>query len=123
MTATTLLPRPSRRAQGVLLLLYLLLLAPAPLLLQGWQWPILLSLWLFALWRSWQYLRLPAPALAWDGGQLLREGVALDASRSRVLPGCLWLVFAGEGTLLFADQLDDEAYRALARAIHLGKAP
>lgn len=105
------------------MLLYLLLLALVPLLLQGWQWPILFSLWLFALWRSWQHLRQPARTLAWEGEQLLREGVALDASRSRVLPGCLWLVFAGEGALLFADQLDDDAYRALARAIHLGKAP
>lgn len=119
MTLSPLHPRPSRRGRGVSVLLYLLLLAPTPFWLDGWQWGLFVPLWGLALWRSWLVMGRAAPTLAWDGERLWRDGHPWQPARCRVLPGLLWLRFEQGGLVLFADQLEDKDYRALARAIHL----
>lgn len=120
MTTGPLQPRISRRAQGALVVLYLLLLAAGLPLLQGGQWALWLPLWGLALGLSLRRARRPLPPLEWDGQRLYLARAECDFGRSRLWPGLLWLAFAdGQCLTLFADQLAPGVYRDLARSIHL----
>ena len=48
---------PSRHQQYLLVALFLLLLWPVAGLIAGWQWALLLPVWLVALWLSWPSAR------------------------------------------------------------------
>ncbi|MGL4251843.1 MAG: protein YgfX [Aeromonas sp.] len=120
---------PSRHQQYVLVALFLLLLWPAAGLIGGWQWLLLLPVWLVALWQSWRALAVPVFELVWDGQRVQWQGRSHQlGSRSRILPGILRLSLSPESqdaapesprTLwLFSDAVSAEHYRLLARAIH-----
>ena len=120
---------PSRHQQYLLVALFLLLLWPVAGLIAGWQWALLLPVWLVALWLSWRALAAPPCELVWDGQWLQWQGrrYQLD-KKSRILPGVLRLALCPDpqesGAVsprqlwLFSDALPPEHYRLLARAIH-----
>ncbi|WP_337075193.1 protein YgfX [Aeromonas veronii] len=120
---------PSRHQQCLLVVLFLLLLWPVAGLIAGWQWALLLPVWLAALWLSWRSLAAPPFELGWDGQWLQWQGrrYQLD-KKSRILPGVLRLALCPEPEgsesasprqlWLFSDALSPEHYRLLARAIH-----
>lgn len=116
----------SRRQLCLLSLIFLLLLWPAASLVQGWQWGLFLPCWLLGFWLAWRRARSVEGELILDGDWLDWQGrrYRLDSRRSRILPGVLWLRLTAEDMpesqlWLFADALDPEHYRTLARAIHL----
>ena len=116
---------PSRHQQCLLVVLFLLLLWPVAGLIAGWQWALLLPVWLVALWLAWQGAGRMAGLLEWDGQWLVWQGYRYQlGTRSRVLPGVLWLQLVASDRpdarlWLFSDALAPEHYRALARAIRL----
>lgn len=116
---------PSRHQQCLLVVLFLLLLWPVAGLIAGWQWALLLPIWLVALWLAWQGAGRMAGLLEWDGQWLVWQGYRYQlGTRSRVLPGVLWLQLVASDRpyarlWLFSDALAPEHYRALARAIRL----
>ncbi|MGU5681153.1 protein YgfX [Aeromonas allosaccharophila] len=120
---------PSRHQQSLLVALFLLLLWPVAGLIAGWQWALLLPVWLVALGLSWRALAKPPFELIWDGQWLQWQGGRYQlGKKSRILPGVLRLVLCPEpqGTesaslqqlWVFSDALPPEHYRLLARAIH-----
>ncbi|MGU5655384.1 protein YgfX [Aeromonas allosaccharophila] len=121
---------PSRHQKCLLVALFLLLLWPVAGLIAGWQWALLLPVWLVALWLSWRALAEPPSELVWDGLWLQWQGRRYQlGKKSRILPGVLRLVLCPEpqesGAVssprqlwLFSDALPPEHYRLLARAIH-----
>ena len=116
---------PSRHQQCLLVVLFLLLLWPVAGLIAGWQWALLLPIWLVALWLAWQGASRMAGLLEWDGQCLVGQGYRYQlGAHSRVLPGGLWLQLVASDRpvarlWLFSDALAPEHYRALARAIRL----
>jgi toxin CptA len=115
----------SRQQRRLLFILFLLLLWPTASLIQGWQWWLFLPCWLAGLWLAWRRSQRVCGELVWDGEWLDWQGRRYRlGSRSRILPGVLWLRLQGEEGAetrlwLFSDALAPEHYRALARAIHL----
>jgi toxin CptA len=120
---------PSRHQQMLLVALFLLLLWPVAGLIAGWQWALLLPVWLVALCFSWRTLAAPPFELIWDGQWLQWQGCRYQLGKqSRTLPGVLRLSLfpdpQGTGSAsprqlwLFSDALPPEHYRLLARAIH-----
>lgn len=120
---------PSRHQRYLLVALFLLLLWPVAGLITGWQWALLLPIWLVALWLSWRTLVEPPLELVWDGQWLQWQGRRYQlGKKSRILPGVLRLVLCPEPQesravsprqlWLFSDALPPEHYRLLARAIH-----
>ncbi|MGL5302143.1 MAG: protein YgfX [Aeromonas sp.] len=145
MARTTLLVQPSRHQRMLLVALYLLLLWPVAGLIAGWQWALLLPIWLLALSWSWRLTRVAPLELIWDGQWLVWQGRRYGLGRqSRILPGVLRLSLLlesnptdamsthfldakhdgrgkGDGLRqlwIFSDALPPEHYRLLARAIH-----
>ena len=121
--------RLSRHQQCLLVALFLLLLWPVAGLIAGWQWALLLPVWLVSLWLSWRALAEPPFELIWDGQWLQWQGRRYQlGKKSRILPGVLRLVLCPEPQesepvsprqlWLFSDALPPEHYRLLARAIH-----
>ncbi|PJG59671.1 protein YgfX [Aeromonas cavernicola] len=125
---------PSRRQRALLVALYLLLLWPVASLINGWQWALLIPVWLVALSFSWHALVWRPFELVWDGQWLTWQGSRYQLDpRSRILPGVLRLVLCPEPVddqpmgaaaqmspplWIFSDALLPEHYRQLARAIH-----
>lgn len=120
---------PSRHQQSLLVALFLLLLWPVAGLIAGWQWVLLLPVWLVALGLSWRALAKLPFELIWDGQWLQWQGRRYQlGKKSRILPGVLRLVLCPDpqGTepaslpqlWIFSDALPPEHYRLLARAIH-----
>ncbi len=116
---------PSRQQRALLLILFLLLWWPVASLIHGWQWALWLPCWLIGGWLAWRSTRHSADSLVWDGQWLEWQGHRYQlGTRSRILPGALWLQLVTEDGLyarlwLFSDALAPEHYRALARAIRL----
>lgn len=80
---------PSRHQQCLLVALFLLLLWPVAGLIAGWQWALLLPVWLVALWLSWRTLAEPPFELVWDGQWLQWQGCRYQLDKkSRILPAC-----------------------------------
>ncbi|MFQ1999665.1 protein YgfX [Aeromonas veronii] len=120
---------PSRHQRYLLVALFLLLLWPVAGLITGWQWVLLLPIWLVALWLSWRTLTELPLELIWDGQWLQWQGRRYQlGKKSRILPGVLRLALCPEPEgsesasprqlWLFSDALPPEHYRLLARAIH-----
>ena len=66
---------PSRHQQCLLVALFLLLLWPVAGLIAGWQWALLLPVWLVSLWLSWRSLAEPPFELIWDGQWLQWQAI------------------------------------------------
>ena len=69
---------PSRHQQYLLVALFLLLLWPVAGLIAGWQWALLLPVWLVALWLSWRCARrAPVRAcLGWPVATVARSSLS-----------------------------------------------
>ncbi|MEN9583672.1 MAG: hypothetical protein RLZZ616_678 [Pseudomonadota bacterium] len=115
----------SRQQRVLLLILFLLLWWPVASLIHGWQWALWLPCWLTGGWLAWRRSRRNAGTLVWDGQWLEWQGNRYQlGTRSRILPGALWLQLVASDRpdarlWLFSDALAPEHYRALARAIRL----
>lgn len=115
----------SRQQRVLLLILFLLLWWPVASLIHGWQWALWLPCWLTGGWLAWRCSRRNAGTLVWDGQWLEWQGNRYQlGTRSRILPGALWLQLVANDRpdarlWLFSDALAPEHYRALARAIRL----
>ena len=115
----------SRQQRVLLLILFLLLWWPVASLIHGWQWVLWLPCWLTGGWLAWRRSRRNAGTLVWDGQWLEWQGNRYQlGTRSRILPGALWLQLVANDRpdtrlWLFSDALAPEHYRALARAIRL----
>ncbi|WP_287147138.1 protein YgfX [Aeromonas sp.] len=115
----------SRQQRVLLLILFLLLWWPVASLIHGWQWVLWLPCWLTGGWLAWRRSGRNAGTLVWDGQWLEWQGNRYQlGTRSRILPGALWLQLVANDRpdarlWLFSDALAPEHYRALARAIRL----
>lgn len=115
---------PSRHQRILLVGIFLLLLWPVAMLIDGWRWALFVPCWLVALMLGWRALPRDAFTLSWDGRWLSWQGDRYQLGReSRILPGVLRLSLLPEQgaprTLwLCSDSLPPAHYRLLARAIH-----
>ncbi|WP_421201301.1 protein YgfX [Aeromonas enteropelogenes] len=115
---------PSRHQRIWLLALFLLLLWPVAMLIDGWRWALFVPCWLVALVLGWRTLPRDAFMLEWDGRWLSWQGARYQLGPgSRTLPGVLRLSLLpeqGAPCILWicSDSLPPAHYRLLARAIH-----
>ena len=91
---------PSRHQQCLLVALFLLLLWPVAGLIAGWQWALLLPVWLVALWLSWRALAEPPFELVWDGQWLPPAGASHPLS---AVPA-LMPAFRDDHALIYRDK-------------------
>ena len=116
----------SRQQRLLLCILFLLLLLPVASLIQGWQWGLFLPVWGLSLWRALRRHPAASGVLIWDGEWLEWQGARhrLD-SRSRILPGVLWLrLVTEEGAerhlWLFFDALAPELKQTFQSTLNEG---